>query len=154
MRSPTRIRSIKSGQGLAEYALILALIAIVAVIALIFLGGQVSKTLSAVNREQASPSASPVASALTSGGIQLNPISGTTVLASGPTPSDGATVLVRVNCPGATGVWRPADAGSDKSWTAQLTPTSPTGCLAQAAAVQGDSVVIFGELPIELPASS
>ncbi len=32
------------GQGLAEYALILALIAIVAIIALIFLGGQV-KTL-------------------------------------------------------------------------------------------------------------
>ena len=30
------------GQGLAEYALILALIAIVAIVALIFLGGQVS----------------------------------------------------------------------------------------------------------------
>ena len=36
------------GQGLAEYALILALIAIVAIIALIFLGGQVSKILSQV----------------------------------------------------------------------------------------------------------
>ena len=36
------------GQGLAEYALILALIAIVAIIALIFLGGQVSKILSTV----------------------------------------------------------------------------------------------------------
>jgi Flp pilus assembly pilin Flp len=36
------------GQGLAEYALILALIAIIAIIALIFLGGQVSKILSAV----------------------------------------------------------------------------------------------------------
>jgi Flp pilus assembly pilin Flp len=35
-----------SGQGLAEYALILALIAIVAIVALIFLGGQVSKILS------------------------------------------------------------------------------------------------------------
>ena len=34
------------GQGLAEYALILALIAIVAIIALLFLGGQVSKILS------------------------------------------------------------------------------------------------------------
>jgi len=34
-----------AGQGLAEYALILALIAIVAIIALIFLGGQVSKIL-------------------------------------------------------------------------------------------------------------
>ena len=36
------------GQGLAEYALILALIAIVAIIALIFLGRQVSKILSTV----------------------------------------------------------------------------------------------------------
>ena len=38
----------EDGQGLAEYALILALIAIVAIIALIFLGGQVSKILSQV----------------------------------------------------------------------------------------------------------
>ena len=36
------------GQGLAEYALILALIAIVAIVALIFLGGQISKILSDV----------------------------------------------------------------------------------------------------------
>ena len=36
------------GQGLAEYALILALIAIIAIIALIFLGGQVSGILSTV----------------------------------------------------------------------------------------------------------
>ena len=36
------------GQGLAEYALILALIAIVAIVALIFLGGQVSGILSTV----------------------------------------------------------------------------------------------------------
>ncbi len=36
------------GQGLAEYALILALIAIVAIIALIFLGSQVSSILSNV----------------------------------------------------------------------------------------------------------
>ena len=33
----------EEGQGLAEYALILALIAIVAIVALIFLGGQVSE---------------------------------------------------------------------------------------------------------------
>jgi len=38
----------EEGQGLAEYALILALIAIVAIIALIFLGSQVSKVLSTV----------------------------------------------------------------------------------------------------------
>jgi pilus assembly protein Flp/PilA len=38
----------EEGQGLAEYALILALIAIVAIIALIFLGGQVSAILSDV----------------------------------------------------------------------------------------------------------
>lgn len=36
------------GQGLAEYALILALIAIVAIIALIFIGNQISSTLSHV----------------------------------------------------------------------------------------------------------
>jgi pilus assembly protein Flp/PilA len=36
------------GQGLAEYALILALIAIVAIVALIFLGSQVSEILSRV----------------------------------------------------------------------------------------------------------
>jgi pilus assembly protein Flp/PilA len=42
------IRRDEDGQGLAEYALILALIAIVAIIALIFLGGQVSKILSTV----------------------------------------------------------------------------------------------------------
>jgi pilus assembly protein Flp/PilA len=40
----------EEGQGLAEYALILALIAIVAIIALIFLGGQVSKILSTVGK--------------------------------------------------------------------------------------------------------
>jgi pilus assembly protein Flp/PilA len=38
----------EEGQGLAEYALILALIAILAIVALIFLGGQVSKVLSTV----------------------------------------------------------------------------------------------------------
>jgi len=42
-----RINS-EEGQGLAEYALILALIAIVAIIALIFLGSQVSTILSTV----------------------------------------------------------------------------------------------------------
>jgi pilus assembly protein Flp/PilA len=40
----------EEGQGLAEYALILALIAIVAIIALIFLGGQVKTILSTVGR--------------------------------------------------------------------------------------------------------
>lgn len=43
-------RSLSTGQGLAEYALILALIAIVAIVALIFLGGQVSKILSTVGK--------------------------------------------------------------------------------------------------------
>jgi pilus assembly protein Flp/PilA len=38
----------EEGQGLAEYALILALIAIVAIIALIFLGSQLSSILSTV----------------------------------------------------------------------------------------------------------
>ena len=38
----------EDGQGLAEYALILALIAIVAIVSLIFLGGQISDILSHV----------------------------------------------------------------------------------------------------------
>ena len=38
----------EEGQGLAEYALILALIAIVAIVALIFLGTQVKTILSTV----------------------------------------------------------------------------------------------------------
>jgi pilus assembly protein Flp/PilA len=41
-------RESEDGQGLAEYALILALIAIVAIVALIFLGSQVSDKLSTI----------------------------------------------------------------------------------------------------------
>jgi Flp pilus assembly pilin Flp len=44
------LRRDEDGQGLAEYALILALIAIVAIIALIFLGQQVSGILSTVGQ--------------------------------------------------------------------------------------------------------
>ena len=44
----SRFSSEEEGQGLAEYALILALIAIVAIVALIFLGNQVSGILSNV----------------------------------------------------------------------------------------------------------
>jgi Flp pilus assembly pilin Flp len=42
------VRGDQLGQGLAEYALILALIAIVAIVALIFLGSQISDKLSVV----------------------------------------------------------------------------------------------------------
>jgi pilus assembly protein Flp/PilA len=41
----------EEGQGLAEYALILALIAIVAIGALLFLGGQISAILSAIGQQ-------------------------------------------------------------------------------------------------------
>jgi pilus assembly protein Flp/PilA len=41
----------EEGQGLAEYALILALIAIVAIVALIFLGSQISDKLSVIGHE-------------------------------------------------------------------------------------------------------
>ena len=44
-----RILRDRAGQGLAEYALILALIAIIAIIALIFLGSQVSTILTTVS---------------------------------------------------------------------------------------------------------
>jgi pilus assembly protein Flp/PilA len=42
------LRRDEDGQGLAEYALILALIAIVAIIALLFLGGAISGILSTI----------------------------------------------------------------------------------------------------------
>jgi pilus assembly protein Flp/PilA len=42
------IRDDEDGQGLAEYALILALIAIIAIVALIFLGNQISDKLSTI----------------------------------------------------------------------------------------------------------
>jgi pilus assembly protein Flp/PilA len=38
----------EDGQGLAEYALILALIAMIAILALMFMGGSVSKILSSL----------------------------------------------------------------------------------------------------------
>lgn len=47
-RALRRLADEVDGQGLAEYALILALIAIVAIIALIFLGGSVSRIISDV----------------------------------------------------------------------------------------------------------
>jgi len=47
-RQVDRTRFRQEAQGLAEYALILALIAVVAIIALIFLGSQVSTLLSTV----------------------------------------------------------------------------------------------------------
>jgi Flp pilus assembly pilin Flp len=43
-----RIRDREGGQGLAEYALILGLVAVVSIIALIFLGNSVSSALSEV----------------------------------------------------------------------------------------------------------
>ena len=44
-----RIVGDEAGQGLAEYALILALIAIVSIVALIFLGGQISSIITSVS---------------------------------------------------------------------------------------------------------
>jgi pilus assembly protein Flp/PilA len=43
-----RVRRREDAQGLAEYALILALIAIVAIVALLYLGSQISDKLSIV----------------------------------------------------------------------------------------------------------
>jgi pilus assembly protein Flp/PilA len=48
LRVVEKVRRDEDGQGLAEYALILALIAIIAIIALVFLGGQVSTIMSNV----------------------------------------------------------------------------------------------------------
>ena len=46
-----RSRDDEQGQGLAEYALILALIAIIAILALVFLGATISQILSTVGAE-------------------------------------------------------------------------------------------------------
>lgn len=45
MSEQVEVRRHEEGQGLAEYALILALIAIVAIVALIFLGSQISSII-------------------------------------------------------------------------------------------------------------
>ncbi len=47
-RAFAKVRGEEAGQGLAEYALILALIAVVAIVALLFLGSQISDKLSIV----------------------------------------------------------------------------------------------------------
>ena len=48
LRSLVDLRRGGAGQGLAEYALILALIAVLAIAAVTFLGGQINDILSAV----------------------------------------------------------------------------------------------------------
>ena len=50
VRLVDRIRQV-DGQGLAEYALILALIAIISIVALIFMGSQVSDKLSVIGSQ-------------------------------------------------------------------------------------------------------
>jgi Flp pilus assembly pilin Flp len=47
-RAPRAVREPQHGQGLAEYALILALIVLVAIVALLFLGTNISSILSAI----------------------------------------------------------------------------------------------------------
>jgi pilus assembly protein Flp/PilA len=54
-----RVRRAADGQGLAEYALILALIAIIAIVALIYMGSQVSDKLSVIGTELQSVNALP-----------------------------------------------------------------------------------------------
>ena len=48
MRQLRNLLTTDDGQGLAEYALILALIAIVAIVALLFLGGQISSIINEI----------------------------------------------------------------------------------------------------------
>ena len=47
-RRPVPPESVEAGQTLAEYALILSLIAILAILALVFVGGQINVLLSTV----------------------------------------------------------------------------------------------------------
>ena len=65
-------RDDEDGQGLAEYALILALIAIVAIVALLFLGSQISDKLSIVGNAIASRSALIAQPAGPSGGLSVS----------------------------------------------------------------------------------
>jgi Flp pilus assembly pilin Flp len=69
------VRRDEEGQGLAEYALILALIAIVAIIALIFLGQQVSTILSRSATRSDRDATLPLhaAEALRLGGVSIRP---------------------------------------------------------------------------------
>lgn len=53
-RALLALRDRENGQGLAEYALILALIAIVAIVALVFMGQQVGNELSVIGEAVAS----------------------------------------------------------------------------------------------------
>ncbi|MDP8905851.1 MAG: Flp family type IVb pilin [Chloroflexota bacterium] len=48
MRGRSSSSAGEEGQGLAEYALILALVAVIALAALMFLGGQIAATLSLI----------------------------------------------------------------------------------------------------------
>lgn len=50
-RLATFIRHSADGQGLAEYALILGLIAVVSIIALLFMGSQISDKLSVIGSQ-------------------------------------------------------------------------------------------------------
>ncbi len=46
----TNIRSVQSGQGMVEYALILALVALIVIVALIATGGQLINVYSNISR--------------------------------------------------------------------------------------------------------
>jgi pilus assembly protein Flp/PilA len=63
----------EEGRGLAEYALILALIAIVAIVALLFLGGQISSILSTIGASVQTPVRSSDASIGRVADGRLNP---------------------------------------------------------------------------------
>jgi Flp pilus assembly pilin Flp len=51
LRSVLARMRVEAGQGLAEYALILAFIAVIAVVALTFLGGDISSLLNKVGTD-------------------------------------------------------------------------------------------------------
>jgi Flp pilus assembly pilin Flp len=50
-----RVRSAEDGQGLAEYALILALIAVISIVALLFMGSQISDKMNVIGTTLANP---------------------------------------------------------------------------------------------------
>ena len=142
---------IPRGQGLAEYAFILGMIAIVAIIALIFLGGQVSKITSKQDTQQsANPSAS--VAAVPEGFRVSVDASGARLVVSGPNQPDGETTLVRMSCDGTVDAWKPAGLVYDDGWISVVKPTA-SDCTLQAGVIVDGAVKMFGEVPLPVPGS-
>ena len=87
-------QSRESGQGLVEYALILALVAVLAISATMFLGKQVSGSLSNVGNQ--------IGASVTSGASQSTP---TPTPTPPPTPKPASAYATKATCVAAGYTW-------------------------------------------------